>query len=196
MLQTVPPLEVVNNELIPALDRVGKGFEKGTVFLPQLLMSAEAAKAAFEVVKDAMKGESQQIKGKIILATVKGDIHDIGKNIVKVLLENYAYQVLDLGKDVPPEVIVDTAIKEDVPVVGLSALMTTTVVSMEETIKQLREKKPDTKVVVGGAVLTQPIPSARTATRRTLWQPCIMRIPYLAYKIRKRDCITDTVSFL
>ena len=112
-------------------------------------MSAEAAKAAFEVVKDAMKGESQQIKGKIILATVKGDIHDIGKNIVKVLLENYAYQVLDLGKDV------DTAIKEDVPVVGLSALMTTTVVSMEETIKQLREKKPGTKVVVGGAVLTQ-----------------------------------------
>lgn len=155
MLQTVPPLEVVNNELIPALDRVGKGFEKGTVFLPQLLMSAEAAKAAFEVVKNAMKGESQQIKGKIILATVKGDIHDIGKNIVKVLLENYAYQVLDLGKDVPPEVIVDTAIKEDVPVVGLSALMTTTVVSMEETIKQLREKKPGTKVVVGGAVLTQ-----------------------------------------
>ena len=155
MLQTVPPLEVVNNELIPALDRVGKGFEKGTVFLPQLLMSAEAAKAAFEVVKDAMKGESQQIKGKIILATVKGDIHDIGKNIVKVLLENYAYQVLDLGRNVLAEVIVDTAIKEDVPVVGLSALMTTTVVSMEETIKQLREKKPGTKVVVGGAVLTQ-----------------------------------------
>ena len=155
MLQTVPPLEVVNNELIPALDRVGKGFEKGTVFLPQLLMSAEAAKAAFEVVKDAMKGESQQIKGKIILATVKGDIHDIGKNIVKVLLENYAYQVLDLGKDVPPEVIVDTAIREDIKVVGLSALMTTTVVSMEETIRQLRKKKPDTKVVVGGAVLTQ-----------------------------------------
>ncbi len=155
MMQTVPPLEVVNNELIPALDRVGKGFEKGTVFLPQLLMSAEAAKAAFEVVKDAMKGESQQSKGKIILATVKGDIHDIGKNIVKVLLENYAYQVLDLGKDVPPEVIVDTAIREDVPIVGLSALMTTTVVSMEETIKLLREKKPDTKVVVGGAVLTQ-----------------------------------------
>ncbi len=155
MLLTVPPLEVVNNELIPALDRVGKGFEKGTVFLPQLLMSAEAAKAAFEVVKDAMKGEIQQSKGKIILATVKGDIHDIGKNIVKVLLENYAYQVIDLGKDVPPEVIVDTAIREDVPIVGLSALMTTTVVSMEETIKLLREKKPGTKVVVGGAVLTQ-----------------------------------------
>ncbi len=155
MLQTAAPLDVVNGDLIPALDRVGKGFEKGTVFLPQLLMSAEAAKAAFEVVKEAMKGEDQQTKGKVILATVKGDIHDIGKNIVKVLLENYAYQVLDLGKDVPPEVIVDTAIKEDIKVVGLSALMTTTVVSMEETIKQLREKKPDTKVVVGGAVLTQ-----------------------------------------
>ena len=155
MLQTAAPLDVVNGELIPALDRVGKGFEKGTVFLPQLLMSAEAAKAAFEVVKEAMKGEDQQTKGKIILATVKGDIHDIGKNIVKVLLENYAYQVLDLGKDVPPEVIVDTAIREDIKVVGLSALMTTTVVSMEETIRQLREKKPDTKVVVGGAVLTQ-----------------------------------------
>ena len=155
MLQTAAPLDVVNGELIPALDRVGKGFEKGTVFLPQLLMSAEAAKAAFEVVKDAMKGEAQQIKGKIILATVKGDIHDIGKNIVKVLLENYAYHVIDLGKDVPPETIVETVIQEDVPVVGLSALMTTTVVSMEETIRLLREKKPDTKVVVGGAVLTQ-----------------------------------------
>ena len=156
MLQTVPPLEVVNNELIPALDRVGKGFEKGTVFLPQLLMSAEAAKAAFEVVKDAMRGHRRKIKGaKLFLRPSKGDIHDIGKNIVKVLLENYAYQVLDLGKDVPPEVIVDTAIKEDVPLVGLSALMTTTVVSMEQTIRLLREKKPGTKVVVGGAVLTQ-----------------------------------------
>ena len=156
MLQTAAPLDVVNGELIPALDRVGKGFEKGTVFLPQLLMSAEAAKAAFEVVKEAMKGEDQQTKGKIILATVKGrHPRHRAKNIVKVLLENYAYQVLDLGKDVPPEVIVDTAIREDIKVVGLSALMTTTVVSMEETIRQLREKKPDTKVVVGGAVLTQ-----------------------------------------
>ena len=154
-LQTVPPLELVNTELIPALDRVGKGFEAGTVFLPQLLMSAEAAKAAFEVVKDAMRGAPQATRGKIILATVKGDIHDIGKNIVKVLLENYGYQVLDLGKDVAPEVIVDTAIQEEVALVGLSALMTTTVVSMEQTIRLLREKKPDTKVVVGGAVLTQ-----------------------------------------
>lgn len=155
LLQSVAPLEIVNNELIPALDRVGKGFEKGTVFLPQLLMSAEAAKAAFEVVKQAMSGAPQQLKGKIILATVKGDIHDIGKNIVKVLLENYGYQVLDLGKDVPPETIVDTAIQEDVVLIGLSALMTTTVVSMEQTIRMLREKKPDAKVVVGGAVMTK-----------------------------------------
>ena len=154
-LQTVQPLELVNTELIPALDRVGKGFEAGTVFLPQLLMSAEAAKAAFDVVKDAMRGAPQETRGRIILATVKGDIHDIGKNIVKVLLENYGYQVLDLGKDVVPEVIVDTAVRENVPLVGLSALMTTTVVSMEQTIRLLREKKPDARVVVGGAVLTQ-----------------------------------------
>ncbi|MBE7070669.1 MAG: homocysteine methyltransferase, partial [Ruminococcaceae bacterium] len=149
------PLEIINAELIPALDKVGKGFEKGTVFLPQLLMSADAAKAAFEVVKKAMEGKPRQVKGKVILATVKGDIHDIGKNIVKVMLENYGYDVIDLGKDVPPETIVEAAIKDDVKVVGLSALMTTTVVSMEETIKLLRVKKPDTKVVVGGAVMTQ-----------------------------------------
>lgn len=153
-LEQLAPLEIVNTELIPTLDRVGKGFEQGKVFLPQLLMSAEAAKAAFEVVKSAMKGEVQEKKGKIILATVKGDIHDIGKNIVKVLLENYSYEVIDLGKDVAPETIVETAIAQDVRLVGLSALMTTTVVSMEETIKQLRAQKPDAKVVVGGAVLT------------------------------------------
>lgn len=149
------PLDLVNRELIPALDRVGKGFEKGKVFLPQLLMSAEAAKAAFEVIKDAMKGTPQQSRGKIILATVKGDIHDIGKNIVKVLLENYGYQVIDLGKDVDPAVIVRTAVQEQVKLVGLSALMTTTVVSMEQTIRLLRQQKSDTKIVVGGAVLTQ-----------------------------------------
>ena len=154
-LQTVPPLELVNTELIPALDRVGKGFEKGTVFLPQLLMSAEAAKAAFDVVKESMRGAPQRSRGKIILATVKGDIHDIGKNIVKVLLENYGYQVIDLGKDVDPAVIAETAIREQVPLIGLSALMTTTVVSMEQTIRLLREKTPDAKIVVGGAVLTQ-----------------------------------------
>ena len=154
-LISIQPLELVNTELIPALDRVGKGFEAGTVFLPQLLMSAEAAKAAFEVVKDAMRGETQAVRGKIILATVKGDIHDIGKNIVKVLLENYGYQVIDLGKDVAPEVILDTVRREQVSLVGLSALMTTTVVSMEQTIRLLHDKAPEAKIVVGGAVLTQ-----------------------------------------
>ena len=154
-LETKEGLEIINEELIPALDEVGKGFEKGTIFLPQLLMSAEAAKAAFAVIKDSMAGKPREMKGKIIIATVKGDIHDIGKNIVKVMLENYGYDVIDLGKDVPPELIVDTAIKEDVKLVGLSALMTTTVVSMEDTIKLLKEKKPDTLTVVGGAVMTQ-----------------------------------------
>ena len=154
-LLTRNALDVINEELIPALDVVGQGFEKGTIFLPQLLMSADTAKAAFAVVKESMAGQTQKPKGKIILATVKGDIHDIGKNIVKVMLENYSYEVIDLGKDVPPEVIVDTAIKEDIKLVGLSALMTTTVVSMEETIKLLKEKKPDTLTVVGGAVMTQ-----------------------------------------
>lgn len=157
LLKEKEALEVINEEIIPALDHVGKGFEKGTVFLPQLLMSAEAAKAAFEVIKNAMagSGEAQEKKGTIILATVKGDIHDIGKNIVKVLLENYSYDVIDLGKDVPPETVVEEAVSRHVPLVGLSALMTTTVPSMEETIKQLRENAPWVKVMVGGAVLTQ-----------------------------------------
>ena len=157
LLQTIKPLDIISNELVPALDRVGKGFEKGTVFLPQLLMSAEAAKSAFEVIKTelAKSGQTREKKGKIILATVKGDIHDIGKNIVKVLLENYSYDVIDLGKDVSPEVIVETAIRENVFLVGLSALMTTTVVNMEETIKLLKTEKPDCKIMVGGAVLTK-----------------------------------------
>ena len=154
-LETRKGLDIINEELIPALDVVGKGFEKGTVFLPQLLMSAEAAKAAFAVIKESMSGTPQKKKAKVILATVKGDIHDIGKNIVKVMLENYGYDVIDLGKDVPPEKIVETALSEDVKLVGLSALMTTTVVSMEETIRQLRAAKPDCKVMVGGAVMTQ-----------------------------------------
>lgn len=151
------PLAVINETLIPALDQVGKGFEQGTVFLPQLLMSADAAKAAFSVVKDTLSrsGEAQRKKGKVILATVKGDIHDIGKNIVKVLLENYGFDVIDLGKDVPPETVVETAAAQNVRLVGLSALMTTTVPSMEETIRQLRAAKPDCLVMVGGAVLTQ-----------------------------------------
>lgn len=156
-LKTQDALEVIAEQMIPALDSVGKGFEAGTVFLPQLLMSAEAAKAAFDVIKDSLSasGRVQQKKGKIILATVRGDIHDIGKNIVKVLLENYSYDVLDLGRDVPPEKIVETAVKEQVPLVGLSALMTTTVPSMEETITLLRKEAPWVKVMVGGAVLTE-----------------------------------------
>lgn len=157
LLKTLEPLEIINQYLIPALDEVGKGFEKGTVFLPQLLMSADAAKIAFAVLKDSLakNGGGVQKKHKIILATVKGDIHDIGKNIVKVLLENYSFDVIDLGKDVSPEVIVECAVNEEVRLVGLSALMTTTVVSMEDTIKLLREQKPDCKVMVGGAVLNQ-----------------------------------------
>ena len=154
-LKNSAPMEVINSQIIPALDVVGKGFEKGTVVLPQLLMSAEAAKAAFEVVKSRLAGENQESKGTIVIATVKGDIHDIGKNIVKVMLENYGYTVIDLGKDVAPEKIVDAALKYDAKMVGLSALMTTTVGAMEETIRQLRIAAPAVKVMVGGAVLTQ-----------------------------------------
>ena len=154
-LLTRNALDIINEDLVPALDVVGQGFEKGTVFLPQLLMAAEAAKAAFAVVKESMAGSAQESKGRVILATVKGDIHDIGKNIVKVLLENYGYDVIDLGKDVPPETIVETALRENIRLVGLSALMTTTVVNMEETIRQLHEQKPDCRIVVGGAVMTQ-----------------------------------------
>ncbi len=157
LVQTQAPLDIINSQLIPALNTVGDGFEKGTVFLPQLLMSAEAAKSAFAVLKEKMdkSGEVREKKGTIVLATVKGDIHDIGKNIVKVLLENYSFDVIDLGKDVPPETIVDTVLEREIRLVGLSALMTTTVVSMEETIRQLREKAPWCKVMVGGAVLNQ-----------------------------------------
>lgn len=167
LLETEDPLAVINREIIPALDQVGKGFEKGTVFLPQLLMSAEAAKAAFEIIKGrmALSGQIQEKKGTIILATVKGDIHDIGKNIVKVLLENYAYEVLDLGKDVAPERIVEAAAEGQVKLVGLSALMTTTVPAMEETIRQLRKKAPWTRVMVGGAVLTEEYAQTMGADR-------------------------------
>lgn len=154
-LLTRNALDIINEDLVPALDVVGQGFEKGTVFLPQLLMAAEAAKAAFAVVKESMAGSAQESKGRVILATVKGDLHDIGKNIVKVLLENYGYDVIDLGKDVPPETIVETALRENIRLVGLSALMTTTVVNMEETIRQLHQQKPDCRIVVGGAVMTQ-----------------------------------------
>ncbi len=150
-------MEVINGELIPALDIVGQAFEKGTMFLPQLLMSAEAAKAGFAAIKEYVEstGTKQEKKGTVVIATVKGDIHDIGKNIVKVLLENYGFDVIDLGKDVPPETVVEAVQQSGARLVGLSALMTTTVASMEETIKQLREKVPGCKVMVGGAVLTK-----------------------------------------
>ena len=156
-LLSADALTVINREMIPALDEVGKGFEAGTVFLPQLLMSAEAARAAFGIMKEKMTkdGVERENRGAVILATVKGDIHDIGKNIVKVLLENYGFQVMDLGRDVPPEIIAAAAVEGHVPVVGLSALMTTTVPAMERTIRLLREKAPWAKIMVGGAVLTE-----------------------------------------
>ena len=157
LLDSVSPLDIVQNEIIPALNSVGEGFEKKTVYLPQLLMSAEASKSAFEKIKEFMKSgeEKPATKGTFVIATVHGDIHDIGKNIVKLLLENYGFDVIDLGKDVEPEKIVKTVIENEASIVGLSALMTTTVPAMEETIKQLKIKAPWCKVVVGGAVLTQ-----------------------------------------
>ncbi len=152
LLKTEQPLDIVNNEIIPALDSVGKGFENKTVYLPQLLMSAEAAKSAFERIKAAIP-TGQGNGPAVVLATVKGDIHDIGKNIVKLLMENYGYTVIDLGRDVPPEAIVEAVIAHNAPLVGLSALMTTTVPAMEETVRLLHEKAPACKVMVGGAVL-------------------------------------------
>lgn len=157
LLKTREPMDIINGILIPALDAVGKEFEAGTMFLPQLMMSAETVKNSFDAVKEKIMegGVPQESKGKIVVATVKGDIHDIGKNIVKVLLENYGYDVYDLGKDVPPEDIVNCMKENDIHLCGLSALMTTTVVSMEETIKAIRAAGLDAKVWVGGAVLTQ-----------------------------------------
>lgn len=157
LLENTDPLEIVNSQIIPALDIVGKGFENKTMYLPQLLMSAEAASSAFEKIKLKMKENPSETvsQGKFVIATVKGDIHDIGKNIVKLIMENYGFEVYDLGKDVPPEKIVKEAVRTNTKLVGLSALMTTTVPAMAETIKQLRENAPDVKVIVGGAVLTQ-----------------------------------------
>ncbi len=156
LLKSVPPLEIVNNEIIPALNVVGDGFEKKTVYLPQLLIAAEAAKHACEQIKAYLcKTEAtSEKKPPFVLATVHGDIHDIGKNIVKLLLENYGFPVIDLGKDVPPEAVVEAVVKHHAPMVGLSALMTTTVPAMEQTILLLREKAPWCRTVVGGAVLT------------------------------------------
>ena len=152
---TTDPLEVVNNEIIPALDTVGAAFEKKTLYLPSLLMAAEAAGSAFEAVREEMPQGEADHKFPIVIATVKGDIHDIGKNILRLLLENYGYEVHDLGRDVSPERIAEEVISCGAPLVGLSALMTTTVPAMEETIKLLRESAPECKVMVGGAVLTE-----------------------------------------
>ena len=156
LLAEKQPLEVVDEALIPALDIVGGKYEKGTLFLPQLLQAASAAQSAFEEIKTAIaqKGEGSASKGRIVLATVKGDVHDIGKNIVRVILENYGFEVLDLGRDVPVETVVDTVREKDVHLVGLSALMTTTLKSMEETIAALHAAQLDCKIMVGGAVLT------------------------------------------
>jgi 5-methyltetrahydrofolate--homocysteine methyltransferase len=154
LISTKDPLDIINGEIIPALNTVGKGFEDKKVFLPQLLMSAEAAKASFEVIKTRVPASSSD-KCRFVIATVKGDIHDIGKNIVKLLLENYGFEVTDLGKDVSPEDIVDKVVELHAELVGLSALMTTTVPAMEQTIKCLRERAPWAKIVVGGAVLTK-----------------------------------------
>jgi len=155
-LETLSELDVVNTLLIPALDRVGERYEKQEIFLPQLISAANAACDGFEVIKGsiARKGERAVSRGKILIATVQGDIHDIGKNIVKVVLENYGYTVIDLGRDVPPETVVEAAVREDIRLVGLSALMTTTVVSMAETIAALRASGHDCRIMVGGAVLT------------------------------------------
>ncbi len=156
-LQHREPLSVIDEDLIPALDHVGQGFEKKTVFLPQLLMSADAAKAGFDAIKERLnaQGGASASKGTIVIATVKGDIHDIGKNIVKVLLENYGFEVIDLGKDVPPEAVMEAAREHQARLVGLSALMTTTVANMEATIRLLKKEMPSCKIMVGGAVLTQ-----------------------------------------
>ena len=157
LLNSCAPLDIVNNEIVPALDIVGVGYEAKRVYLPQLLMSAEAAKCAFEKIKDFIlkNGGAQEKKGKIVVASVEGDIHDIGKNIVKVLLENYGFEVFDLGRDVSPEAVLQAVEREKAPLCGLSALMTTTVPAMAQTVKLIKEHAPYCKVMVGGAVITQ-----------------------------------------
>ena len=157
LLKIKDPLDIVNQDLIPALDRVGKGFERGEVFLPSMLQSAQAAQVGFDVIKKAMDeaGVRGENAGDVIIATVKGDIHDIGKNIVKVIMENYGFNMIDLGRDVPPEDVVDNVRTKGIRLVGLSALMTTTLASMEETIKAIKAEDPTVKVMVGGAVLTE-----------------------------------------
>ena len=146
---------MIDQSLVPALNDVGAAFEAGTLYLPQLLTSAEAAKAAFEILRAHMGAEEGENLGCVVLATVQGDVHDIGKNIVKALLENYRFRVVDLGKDVPPETVVQAALTHNAKLVGLSALMTTTVANMANTIAALHEAAPHCKVMVGGAVLTE-----------------------------------------
>ena len=165
LLKSLPPLSVVEKEIIPALNTVGAGFEAGRVYLPQLLMSAEAAKAAFERIKLALGEGAGATRGVVVLATLEGDIHDIGKNIVKLLLQNYGFDVQDLGRDVKPEVIVEKAVSMHAPLVALSALMTTTVPAMERTVLLLRQKAPWCRVMVGGAVLTAEYAKAIGADR-------------------------------
>ncbi len=157
LLAKLSPLELINEHIVPSLDKVGRAFEEKRLYLPQLLVSADAAKAAFDAVKNHISKSGGQTKDKcaFVIATVEGDIHDIGKNIVKVLLDNYGYKVIDLGKDVPPQRIVDAVAEHDAPLLGLSALMTTTLPAMEETIRLAKEKFPELKIIVGGAVLTE-----------------------------------------
>ncbi|WP_300927427.1 cobalamin-dependent protein, partial [Faecalibaculum rodentium] len=155
-LQTHDSLELTERELIPALDKVGKDYEAQRIFLPQLLQAAGAAQAVFAKIKTKNAGLGQEAGSghKIVMATVKGDIHDIGKNIASTILETYGYQVLDLGRDVDPQVIVDTVLEQDIRLVGLSALMTTTLPAMEETVKRLKALDNPPKIMVGGAVVT------------------------------------------
>jgi len=157
LLSNVDEITIVNDYLIPALDVVGKGFEKGDIFLPQMMQAAQAAQAGFEVIKKSVSrsGRAEDNKGEVVIATVKGDIHDIGKNIVRVIMDNYGFKMIDLGRDVPKEDIVKAVKERDIKLVGLSALMTTTVPSMKETIEKLHQQVPQAKVMVGGAVLTQ-----------------------------------------
>ena len=157
MLEHEDPLDVISNRLIPVMDRTGEDFEKGRIFIPQLLTAAKTAQRAFDVVKDkiAESGQEGTSRGTIIIATVKGDVHDIGKNIAKVVLDNYGYEIIDLGKDVGPEAIVDKTVETGARLVGLSALMTTTLPNMEKTVKMIKEKVPECYIMAGGAVVTE-----------------------------------------
>lgn len=156
-LESHEPIDVINQTLIPILDKAGKQFEKGIIFIPQLMLCASTAQTAFEVIKERLEsaGEDKSSRGKIIIATVEGDIHDIGKNIVKVILENYGYEVIDLGKDVSPQAILNCVQEEKTKLLGLSALMTTTLPAMVKTIELVKAAVPDCKIMVGGAVLTE-----------------------------------------